>query len=108
MSEEKIHVLKKNATILQFEERLGHGNGDGNILATKLYVIPNDAGKTYLEGKKLSGETLTKAEDMESTTEDTSIKRDKTGKKKVDKKIKKLTRQLMALQENGHPTLIRK
>ena len=54
MSEEKIHVLKKNATILQFEERLGHGNGDGNILATKLYVIPNDAGKTYLEGKKLT------------------------------------------------------
>ena len=45
---------------------------------------------------------------MASTTEDTSIKRDKTGKKKVDKKIKKLTRQLMALQENGHPTLIRK
>ena len=41
MSEKESLVLKKNATILKFEERLDHGNGGGYILAARLYASPN-------------------------------------------------------------------
>ena len=32
----------KNTTILKFEERLDHGNGNGCLLALNLYAILND------------------------------------------------------------------
>ena len=37
-SEKEILVLKKNTTILKFEESIDHGNGDGYILAVQLYA----------------------------------------------------------------------
>ena len=44
-------VLKKNVTILKFEERLDHGNGNGYLLAARLYTSLNDAGKRTCKGK---------------------------------------------------------
>ena len=49
-SEKEILSLKKNATILKFEERLDHGNCDGCLLVTRLYAIPNDSGKLTRKG----------------------------------------------------------
>ena len=44
-SEKESLVLKKNATILKFKERLHNGNGGGCLLAASLYTTPNDAGE---------------------------------------------------------------
>ena len=44
-------VLKKNATIRKFEECLYHGNGDGYLLAARLYASPYEAGKRTRKGR---------------------------------------------------------
>ena len=57
-------VLKKNATILKFEDRLDHGNSDSYQLEMRLYTIPKDAGKMDKELKKPEGKTAVKLEGM--------------------------------------------
>ena len=61
-SDKESLVLNKNATILKFEEHLDHGNDNGCYWSKRLYAIPNDTGKKYLEEKKSKGEILTKSE----------------------------------------------
>ena len=86
MSEKENFELKKNATILKFEERLYNGNGNGYILAARVYTSPNGARKTHTEGNNPEGKTVTKVEGMASTTENTAIKRDTAGEIKVYEK----------------------
>ena len=67
-SEKESFVLKKNATIVKFEERLDHMNGDGYLLAVSLYASPNDARKMHSEEKKPEGKILKKAKDTSENT----------------------------------------
>ena len=46
-------ILKKHAAILQFEERLEHGNVDSYLPSMRLHLIPNNAYKTDLERNKM-------------------------------------------------------
>ena len=54
-SEKESLVLKKNATILKFEERLDHGNGNGYLLSARIYASLNDAGKITHKGRIQEG-----------------------------------------------------
>ena len=74
MSEKKSITLKKNTTILKFDERLDHENGDGYLSAARLYTSPDESGKTHSEGKKPEGKSLTKSEVTATTTTDAAIK----------------------------------
>ena len=78
--------MKKNATILKFEERLDHGNGKSCILAARIYTSPNGAVKTHTEGKNPEWDTLKNLEVTEATTETIAIKRETTDEKNPDKK----------------------
>ena len=84
MSEKESLVIKKNATILKFKERLDHGNGGGYLLAARLYTSPSDAGKTVKEGKKPERKTTTNLEGATSTTAITTIKRKTRDKEEVE------------------------
>ena len=79
-------VLHKSTTILNFEDRLDHENGNGYILVARLYTSPNDIGKMHLESKNLEGKILTKAAGTAATTSNTASKHDTTDKINVDEK----------------------
>ena len=55
-------------------------------MSARLNARPNDDGKIYLEEKTPEGKTLMKAEGTSSTTANTAIKRETTGKTKADEK----------------------
>ena len=59
-------------------------NDSGNLLAAKIYASPNDAGKTHLESKKLKGKTIMKLDDTTATVENIKLKRETTGKTRVN------------------------
>ena len=82
-SDKESLVLKKNTTILKFEERLDHGNGGGYILAARLYTSPNGSRKTYNEGNNPEGKTTTNLEGTTSTKSNATIKR----KTRVEKEV---------------------
>ena len=73
-------ILKKNTIIMKLEEHLYHGNGDGYILATGIYAIPDDYRETKSEGKKTERKNTMKLEGMIPTIETTPIKHDTEGK----------------------------
>ena len=58
-SEKESLILKKNATILKFEDHLYHGNEDISLLDTRVYASPKHFGKMLLEGNNLEGKTTT-------------------------------------------------
>ena len=73
-SDKESLVLKKNTTILKFEDRLDHVNGGGYIFAARLYTSPNDSRKTYKEGKSLDGKTTANLEGKTRTKANATIK----------------------------------
>ena len=77
-------VVMKNTTILKLEVKIYHGNGDRYMLAAGIYTSPNDSRKTDLEGNIPKGNTPTKSEEVESTTSNTEIKFEATGKTEVN------------------------
>ena len=83
-SEKESLALKKNATILKFEERLDNGSYDGYLMATWLYTSPNGVRKTDTEGTNPEGKTLTKSDGTAETTANIAIKCETTGKEKVE------------------------
>ena len=84
---EKVNiVLKKDTTILKFEDLLDHGNGDGYLLDARLYWSLNDTGKTHSEGKSPGEKIIIKAEGMTVTKSNTEIKCETTGNILVNKK----------------------
>ena len=83
--QKEIIVLKKNAAILKFEERLDHENFGSYLLATRFYASPNDTIKTHSEGKNMEGKTLMKAEGTAENTTNTSIKHKKQARQRSKK-----------------------
>ena len=76
-------------------------------MATRLYASLNDTGKMHLEGKNPETKTIKKPEGMISTRTNAVIKRDMTCGKDDKKRKRELTRQPIALQQNGYTTLIK-
>ena len=54
-SEEYFIVLKKNATIMNFQDILDHGHGSTYLLALRIYARLKHAIITDLEGKNPKG-----------------------------------------------------
>ena len=105
-SENEKLILKKNATILNFEEHLDHGIDNRYLLAARIYTNASDCGKCTRNRRKQKGKLLWiwKVSQGLQTPQQSNVRREAMQRSRNIKE--NLARQPITVRSSGYVTLV--